>query len=246
MSASNCQRPPSIDRRDRRLGNGQARSRRHRIKRAVGPVRPRSLRYMRIISTRLIPRVCGSIARSRRHSASSSAADLHGISLSRFSGFGISTSWRRCRYRASSSRNALIRSTTLARGSKRWRGDRMRRRLPTSTRPSVMPSAIFETGSKATITSVAPAVPRVFVFSMQVEQSIVVDPKSPGGINSPHGLILTSCARAAAALSANVIAAAIFASFRSSWPRDVRSLSSSASILIARVLLPSWRTARPM
>ena len=31
-----------------------------------------------------------------------------------------------------------------------------------------------------------------------------------------------------------MIAAAIFASFRSSWPRDVRSLSSSASILITR------------
>jgi DCC1-like thiol-disulfide oxidoreductase len=41
-----------------------------------------------------------------------------------------------------------------------------------------------------------------------------------------------------------VIAATIFASFRSSWPRDVPSLSSSASILIARVPLPSWRTAR--
>jgi predicted DCC family thiol-disulfide oxidoreductase YuxK len=35
-----------------------------------------------------------------------------------------------------------------------------------------------------------------------------------------------------------VIAAAIFASFRSSWPRDVRSLSISASILIARIPLP--------
>ena len=43
-----------------------------------------------------------------------------------------------------------------------------------------------------------------------------------------------------------MIAAAIFASFRSSWPKDVRSLSSSASILIARVPLPSWRTARPI
>jgi predicted DCC family thiol-disulfide oxidoreductase YuxK len=30
----------------------------------------------------------------------------------------------------------------------------------------------------------------VFAFSMQGKQSIVVDPKSPGGINSPHGLIL--------------------------------------------------------
>jgi hypothetical protein len=38
--------------------------------------------------------------------------------------------------------------------------------------------------------AVAPAVPRVFALCMRVEQSIVVDPKSPGGINSPHGLIL--------------------------------------------------------
>jgi hypothetical protein len=53
-----------------------------------------------------------------------------------------------------------------------------------------MSAAIFETGSKATTTPVAPAVPLVFAFSMQAEQSIVVDPKSPGGINSPHGLIL--------------------------------------------------------
>jgi len=27
-------------------------------------------------------------------------------------------------------------------------------------------------------------------FSMQAQRSIVVDSKSPGGINSPHGLIL--------------------------------------------------------
>jgi uncharacterized sporulation protein YeaH/YhbH (DUF444 family) len=39
-----CQRSSSIDRRDKRLGNGQARSRRHRIKRAVGPIRRRSFR----------------------------------------------------------------------------------------------------------------------------------------------------------------------------------------------------------
>ena len=44
MSALICQRPSSIDRRDKRLGNGQARSRRHRIKRAVGPIRPRCFR----------------------------------------------------------------------------------------------------------------------------------------------------------------------------------------------------------
>jgi predicted DCC family thiol-disulfide oxidoreductase YuxK len=38
--------------------------------------------------------------------------------------------------------------------------------------------------------SVALAVPRVFAFAMQAEKSIVVDANSPGGINSPHGLIL--------------------------------------------------------
>ena len=43
-SALICQRPSSIDRRDKRLGNGHARARRHRIKRAVGPIRPRSFR----------------------------------------------------------------------------------------------------------------------------------------------------------------------------------------------------------
>ena len=42
----------------------------------------------------------------------------------------------------------------------------------------------------ATITPVASAVPGVFPFSMRAQQSIVVDPKSPGSINSPHGLIL--------------------------------------------------------
>ncbi|MGA8559051.1 MAG: thiol-disulfide oxidoreductase DCC family protein [Pseudolabrys sp.] len=30
----------------------------------------------------------------------------------------------------------------------------------------------------------------MFAISMQAERSIVVDPKSPGSINSPHGLIL--------------------------------------------------------
>lgn len=65
----------------------------------------------------------------------------------------------------------------------------MRRRLPPSARSSVMSAAIFE-DSKAMATPVAPAVPRVFAFSMHAEQSIVIDPESPGGINSPHGLIL--------------------------------------------------------
>jgi hypothetical protein len=42
--ASIWQRPSSIDRRNKRLGNGEARSRRHRINRAVGAIRPRSFR----------------------------------------------------------------------------------------------------------------------------------------------------------------------------------------------------------
>jgi len=33
-------------------------------------------------------------------------------------------------------------------------------------------------------------VPWVFAFPVQAEQSIVVDPKSPGGVDSPHGLIV--------------------------------------------------------
>jgi len=163
MSALICQRPSSIDRRDKRLGNGQARSRRHRIKRAVGPIRRRCFRvhanYLDAFNA----------SRVRIHRQKPKALGLEfgcGFASlpSRFSGFGISTSWRRCCYRASSSRDPLIRSATLARASKRWRGDRMRRRLPPSARPSVMSSAIFETGSKATTTPVAPAVPRVFAF----------------------------------------------------------------------------------
>jgi predicted DCC family thiol-disulfide oxidoreductase YuxK len=69
-------------------------------------------------------------------------------------------------------------------------GCRFTRHLFHQSSPASGSAAIFETGSKATTTPVAPAVPRVFSFSMQAEQSIVVDPKSPGGINSPHGLIL--------------------------------------------------------
>ena len=41
-------------------------------------------------------------------------------------------------------------------------------------------------------------------------------------------------------------AAAFFASFRRSWPRDVCLLSRSASILIARIPLRSWRTVEAM
>ena len=54
-----------------------------------------------------------------------------------------------------------------------------------------MSATIFRDRSlRAATTLVASAVPQVFALSMQAEQSLVVDPKSPGGINSPHGLIL--------------------------------------------------------
>jgi predicted DCC family thiol-disulfide oxidoreductase YuxK len=39
-------------------------------------------------------------------------------------------------------------------------------------------------------TPVVSAFPCVSALSMQSQQSIVVDPKSPGGVDSPHGLIL--------------------------------------------------------
>src|SRR5260370_1789041 len=52
-----------------------------------------------------------------------------------------------------------------ARARRRTRsGHAATRRLPPSARSSVMSAAIFETGSKATTTPVAPAVPRVFAF----------------------------------------------------------------------------------
>ena len=120
----------------------------------------------------------------------------------------------------------------------------MRRRLPPRARSSVMSGAIFETGFEATTTPVAQAVPWVFACSMQAEQSIVVDPKSPGGINSPHGLILFDgvcvlCSRGCGFVSKRD-RRGYFRFVPLHWPRDVRLLSSLASILIARVPLRSW------
>ena len=50
--------------------------------------------------------------------------------------------------------------------------------------------SILETGSKGQPPLLRRPSRGCLLFSMQAEQSIVVDPKSPGGINSPHGLIL--------------------------------------------------------
>jgi hypothetical protein len=62
--------------------------------------------------------------------------------------------------------------------------------LQPSARSLEMSTAIVETGSMATIPLLRRSPPWVFSFSTQAQQSIVVDPKSPGSINSPHGLIL--------------------------------------------------------
>jgi hypothetical protein len=53
-----------------------------------------------------------------------------------------------------------------------------------------MSTAIVGTGSMATIPLLRRSSPWVFASSTQKQQSVVVDPKSPGSINSPHGLIL--------------------------------------------------------
>jgi hypothetical protein len=164
MSASICQRPSSIDRRDKRLGNGQARSRRHRIKRAVGPIRPRSFRvhanYLDALNA----------SRVRIHRQKPKVLGLK---------FGCGFTWHLFHqgspasgYRplgggaVTAQAQAGTRSfdRLVGAGEQRRRGDRMRRRLPPSARSSVMPAAIFETGSSATTTPIAPAVPRVFAF----------------------------------------------------------------------------------
>ena len=85
---------------------------------------------------------------------------------------------------------------------------------------------------------------------MQAEQSIVVDPKSPGGVNSPHGLILFDgvcvlCWRGCGFVSKRD-RRGYFRFVPMQLAEDVGSLSSSASILIARIPLRSWRTDRPM
>ena len=69
-------------------------------------------------------------------------------------------------------------------------GLKEQRRLPPSARSLEMSAAIVETGSMATTPLLRRPSPWVFAFSTQAQQSIVVDPKSPGSINSPHGLIL--------------------------------------------------------
>jgi hypothetical protein len=83
MSALIRQRPSSIDRRDKRLGNGHARARRHRIKRAVGPVRPRSFRVLVQSPLRLLgitgDRVALPPVRGKHHAPVSTPVVRHSI-----------------------------------------------------------------------------------------------------------------------------------------------------------------------
>jgi predicted DCC family thiol-disulfide oxidoreductase YuxK len=87
-------------------------------------------------------------------------------------------------------------------------------------------------------------------FSLQAEQSIVVDPKSPGGINSPHGLILFDgvcvlCSRACRFVSKRDRRG--YFRFVPIQLAEGRPLAErSASILIARIPLRSWRPATAM
>jgi predicted DCC family thiol-disulfide oxidoreductase YuxK len=78
---------------------------------------------------------------------------------------------------------------------------------------------------------------------MQAQQPIVVDPKNPGGINSPHGLILFDgvcilCSRGCHFVSQRD---------RRGYFRFIPiQLAEGRPILIARIPLRSWRAAEPM
>src|SRR5258708_39076178 len=65
-----------------------------------------------------------------------------------------------------------------------------RRRLPPSARSSVMSAAIFETDSKARPPLLRRSSRGCLLFPCRRSSQSSFDPKSPGGINSPHGLIL--------------------------------------------------------
>jgi predicted DCC family thiol-disulfide oxidoreductase YuxK len=89
----------------------------------------------------------------------------------------------------------------------------------------------------------------VFAFSMQAEQSIV-DPKSPGGINSPHGLILFDgvcvlCSRGCRFVSKRDRRG--YFRFVPMQLAERRPLAEQlGSTLITRIPLRSWRTAKPV
>ena len=64
------------------------------------------------------------------------------------------------------------------------------RRLPPSARSLVVSAVIVGDTLYGDDHPYCVGRPRGVSFFMQAQQSIVVDPKSPGSINSPHGLIL--------------------------------------------------------
>jgi hypothetical protein len=106
----------------------------------------------------------------------------------------------------------------------------------------------FETGSIPPL--FASAVPWVFAFSMQAQQSIVVDPKSPGSIDSPRGLILFDgvcvlCSRGSGFVSKRDRRA--YFRFVPIQLAEGRPLAEQLGINPDRpVPLRSWRTDRPM
>ena len=62
--------------------------------------------------------------------------------------------------------------------------------LPPAAGANLTAAEAIAADHDASATPVVSAVPVGVCFSMQAEQSIVLDPKSSGGVDSPHGLIL--------------------------------------------------------
>jgi len=81
---------------------------------------------------------------------------------------------------------------------------------------------------------------------MQAEQSIVVDPKSPGGINSPHGLILFDGVCVLCSRGCRFVSKRDRHGYFRFVPIQLAEGRPLAAILITRIPLPSWRAARPM
>src|SRR5262249_43659124 len=97
-------------------------------------------------------------------------------------------------------------------------------------------------------TSVAPVVPRVFAFCVQANRSIVLDLASPGGINSPYGLIVFDgvcvlCSRGCRFVSKRD-RRGYFRFVPMQLAEGRSSRNSSGSILTGRTRLRSWHPAK--
>jgi predicted DCC family thiol-disulfide oxidoreductase YuxK len=88
----------------------------------------------------------------------------------------------------------------------------------------------------------------VFAFCVQANRSIVLDPTSPGGINSPYGLIVFDgvcvlCSRGCRFVSKRDHRD-YFRFVPMQLAEGVPSLNSSGSIPTARTRLRSWHPAK--